>query len=129
MKKLKVKKGTIIVAENSPCREMYAITAGSVTIYKTINAEKIELARLKKNDFFGEMCLLLGGARTATVEALEDTELLSLTRESLLQKIQSDSKFAERMLMVMAKRLKEADNIISNLEGEKRSLKLIYGMK
>ena len=129
MKKLKVKKGTVIFAENSPCEEMYVITSGSVRIYKTINAEKVKLATLKKNGFFREMCLLLGGTRTATVEAVEDTELLSLRKDSLLQKIKIDPVFAERMLMVMARRLKEADNIISKLEGEKRSFEVIYGVK
>ena len=129
MKKLKVEKGTVIVTENSEGEEMYVITSGKVKIYKTINQEKVSLAVLGRNAFFGEMCLLLGTPRTATVEALEETELLALTKDSLLKKIKTDSAFAERMLLTMAKRLKQADEIISKLEGEKRSLEVIYGVK
>ena len=129
MKKIKVKKGSIIFTENSEGDEMYVISSGSVKIYRTINAEKVNLAALSTNAFFGEMCLLLGGPRTATAEALEDTELLALTRDSLLQKIKGDAAFAERMLLIMARRLKKADDIISKLEGEKRSLEVIYGAR
>jgi CRP/FNR family cyclic AMP-dependent transcriptional regulator len=127
MKKLKIKQGSVVFCENTLGNEMYVISNGSVKIYKTINAERVDLAILKKNSFFGEMSLLLGEARTATAEALEDTELLALDKESLLNKLKTDSVFAERMLLVLARRLKEADDIISRLEGEKKSLEVIYG--
>ncbi len=129
MKKLTVKKGKVVFSENSQGDEMYVISSGSVKIYKTINSERVDLAILKKNSFFGEMSLLLEEVRTATVEALEDTELLALNKESLLQKLKTDSVFAERMLLVLARRLKQADNIISRLEGEKKSLEVIYGLR
>jgi CRP-like cAMP-binding protein len=129
MKKLKVGQGSVVFSENSPGDAMYVISSGSVKIYKTINAERVDLAILRKNSFFGEMSLLLGEARTATAEAMEDTELLALDKESLLGKLKTDSVFAERMLLVLAKRLKEADDIISRLEGERKSLQVIYGVK
>jgi len=123
------KPGSIICQENLEGKEMYVIQSGKVKVYKTINSKKIDLITLKKNDFFGEMCLLLGGPRTATVEAIEDTEVIILNKENFLKKVQSDIKFADRILLTMARRVKELHRIITNLEGEKKSLEIIYGIK
>lgn len=127
METISFKKGQLIFLENSPGEEMFVVRSGKVGVFKIINAEKIELAVLGRNDFFGEMCLLLGCPRSASVEALEDTELLVLTRDTFRQSIQSDPTIAEKMVNTMARRLLQADSIISKLEGEKRSLEIIYG--
>lgn len=125
----KYKTGSIICQENAEGKEMYVIQSGEVKVYKTINAKKIELNKLKENDFFGEMCLLIGGFRTATVEAVKDTEVAILNKEDFLKKVQTDVKFADRILLTLAKRVKGLHNIITNLEGEKKSLEIIYGVK
>jgi CRP/FNR family transcriptional regulator len=125
----KYKAGSIICQENAEGKEMYVIQSGAVKVYKTINAKKIELIELHENDFFGEMCLLLGGFRTATVEAVKDTVAAVLNKEDFLKKVQSDIKFADRILLTLAKRVKGLHRIITNLEGEKKSLEIIYGVK
>ncbi|MBN1835577.1 MAG: cyclic nucleotide-binding domain-containing protein [Spirochaetales bacterium] len=127
METLQFKKGQIIVQENTPGSEMFVIQAGKVRVFKTINEEKVELAILGKEDFFGEMCLLLDHPRSATVEALEDTRLLRLTKESFRGSIKSRPEIAERIVSVLARRLLQANAIIARLEGEKRSLEIIYG--
>jgi CRP-like cAMP-binding protein len=125
----KYKAGSIICQENAEGHEMYVIHSGTVKIYKTINANKIELITLKRGDFFGEMCLLLGGPRTATVEAVEETEVMVLNKENFLKKVQTDIKFADQILLTMARRIKGLHQIITNIEGEKKSLEIIYGTK
>ncbi len=127
METREVKKGQIIVQENTPGSEMFVVQAGRVRVFKTINEEKVELAVLGKDDFFGEMCLLLNRPRSATVQALEDTRLLRLTKESFRKSITSRPEIAERIVTVLARRLLQANSIISTLEGEKRSLEIIYG--
>ncbi len=129
METKKIKSGSIICQENAEGKEMYVIQSGKVKVYKTINSKKIELVNLKENDFFGEMCLLLGGPRTATVEALENTEVIVLNKENFIKKIQTDIKFADKILLTMARRVKGLHSIITNLEGEKKSLEIIYGTK
>ncbi len=126
---IKFKAGSIICQENAEGKEMYVIQSGKVKVFKTINSKKIELITLKENDFFGEMCILLGVPRTATVESLENTELIVLDKENFLKKVQTDIKFADRIILTMARRVKELHRIITNLEGEKKSLEIIYGTK
>lgn len=128
MEKRNYKKGDLICRENTSGEEMFIILSGSVKVYKKINQERIDLAVLGKDDFFGELCLLLGCPRTATVEALEASQLLIIKKETLLKNIQEDPKLALRMLTRMAKRIRESNNLVTRLEGEVSSLKIIYSV-
>ncbi len=127
MEKKRFSEGELICQEGSPGTVMYVILLGRVRIFKIINAEKIELAVFKSGDFCGEMSLLLKGIRTASIEAITDTEVLILSRESLLKKIQQDPHFALNMIRTMAARMRAANVIISQIEGEKTSLEIMYG--
>ena len=129
MEKKKFQNGELICREGVPGTEMYLILTGKVSIFKIMNAEKIELAVLKSGDFCGEMCLLLGGNRSASMEAIGDTEVLILSKASLLKKIQQDPHFALVMIKTMASRMKAADEIITRIEGTKKSLEIMYGIK
>ena len=128
MEKKKFLKGDFICRENSPGAEMFVILSGKVGVYKTINCEKIALNVLKPGDFCGEMSLLLNSDRTASLVVLEDTEALILHKEGLLRKIQQDPSFAFDMISRLAKRLKDAQGVISNIEGEKKSLEIMFGV-
>ena len=127
MEKKKFSKGEFICRENTPGSDMYVILKGKVGVYKTIDSEKIALGVLKPGDFCGEMCLLLNCDRTASLVVLEDTEALILHKEGLLKKIQEDPRFAFNMIYRLAKRLKDAQGVISRIEGEKKSLEIMFG--
>ncbi len=128
MEKKKFLKGDFICRENSPGTEMFVILSGKVEVYKTINSEKIALNVLKPGDFCGEMSLLLNSDRTASLVVLEDTEVQILQKENLLRKIQEDPGFAFDMISRFAKRLKDAQGVISKIQGEKRSLEIMFGV-
>ncbi|MFW6138629.1 MAG: Crp/Fnr family transcriptional regulator [Spirochaetota bacterium] len=121
--------GEIICREGQPGKEMYEILSGKVRVFKTINEEKIELNTLGQGDFLGEMSLLLGDSRSASAEAIDNTQLLVLGKDSLLKKIQQDPQFALNMINIMARRLARANEIIGRLEGARKSLEIMYGVK
>ena len=63
---------------------LYLIVAGQVAVLANDPADNIEsalLARLTEGQSFGEMALLTGAPRTATVTALTEVELLKIARE------------------------------------------------
>jgi CRP-like cAMP-binding protein len=63
---------------------MYVISSGSVRVTtKDPSGGEITLTDLHENDFFGEGSLLKGIPRTATIIALEDAELLEMTKAEL----------------------------------------------
>jgi len=123
------KQGEIIFSEGTAGTEMYIIKEGSVLVYKTINQEKVELARIKKGSIVGEMSFFLGHQRTAAVEATENTEVMVLDENSIAAYITNNSKFALTLMRKLAGRLQNAHKLISQLQGEKTSLEVMYKHK
>ena len=63
---------------------------------------------LGAGDSFGELALLDGGPRTATVLARTPVLTMSIARRSFLKLVRSDSELALGLLKVMAERLRDA---------------------
>ena len=76
---LRYARGAVICAEGEPGEAMYLIYHGSVVVEK--KGWRDPVAHLKDGDFFGEMALLFGEPRSATVTTLEETEVFCLASE------------------------------------------------
>jgi methyl-accepting chemotaxis protein len=88
-------KGELVCQEDTPGEEFYIILEGSVEIYmKKINQY---LATLTAGSFFGELSLLQSTPRTATVRALEDTLLFTLSRDGFKKLLMEYKELAERI--------------------------------
>lgn len=99
---------TIIFAQGDPGDFFYILKSGSVKIVaKTEEGEK-ELARLKKEDFFGEMALLTGEARSATVTTISDVEVLALSKADFNEFLESNPAIALNLSKVLSRRLSAA---------------------
>ncbi|HEX2122148.1 MAG TPA: cyclic nucleotide-binding domain-containing protein [Thermoanaerobaculia bacterium] len=77
--------GSVIINEGDPGSSMYVIASGEVKVYtRTVNKSgPVFLARLGEGDFFGEVSVLTGKPRTATITASQRTELLRLDKHKL----------------------------------------------
>ena len=75
--------GSVILNEGDPGDSMYLIASGEVKVYTRGAAGPIYLARLGEGDFFGEVSVLTGKPRTATITASQRTELLRLDKSKL----------------------------------------------
>jgi len=128
MKKKIFKKGEKIIEEGTYGKEMFVVVSGKLNVYKTINQEKIKLSELKADDFFGEMSLFLPVPRTATVEAIEDSEILIIKKDDFIEMIRERPELGEDIVSTMAHRIHELHNIIARLKGEVESLKIMYGI-
>ena len=77
--------GAAIVRQGEPADRFYIIVRGSFAVSQVTDAgTEVELRRLGPDDVFGELGLLSGGARTATVTAETDGLLLALDRADFL---------------------------------------------
>lgn len=119
--------GDSVFKEGEKGSEMYFIVSGKVSVFKTINGEKIELAVMTKGDFMGEMTLFLNEPRSANAVALEDTQVAVLTKDLLLNEIKTNPQFAYGMIHILLKRIKGSQDIIGKLEGIKKSYEIMYG--
>ncbi len=89
------KAGQVIYRENEKGGSLYIIKSGRVRVYRTGKSmTEVELARLKEGDVFGEMSFLDESPHTATVAALDDTELLVLGRGKFEELVEYSPKTA-----------------------------------
>src|SRR5258708_4685695 len=77
--------GSVIISEGQAGSSMYVIASGEVKVYTSGpgNNGSVYLAKLSEGDFFGEVSVLTGKPRTATITASQRTELLRLDKEKL----------------------------------------------
>jgi hypothetical protein len=75
--------GAVIISEGDPGTSMYVITSGEVKVYTRGKTGSVYLAKLGEGDFFGEVSVLTGKPRTATITASKPTELLRLDKQKL----------------------------------------------
>jgi len=78
--------GAMVLEEGAAGDSLYIIKKGEVEAYtESPRGEKLPLARLKEGDFFGEISLLTGRPRTASVKALQPAELVRLNKKDFDQ--------------------------------------------
>jgi CRP-like cAMP-binding protein len=78
--------GERIIEQGTHGDAFYVICEGAVRVFRTDNGERQDLATLEGGACFGEMALLSGAARTASVEgASDDTQLLEISAPVLAE--------------------------------------------
>jgi uncharacterized protein (TIGR02266 family) len=103
----KYKDGQIIFREGSAGDWLYIILSGSVEIFKTVRGEKFTLDTLGPGEVFGEIAFLGGGKRTATTQALGETTVGLIDRDSIdleFNRLSSDLRF---LIVTESKRFKK----------------------
>jgi putative peptide zinc metalloprotease protein len=70
--------GDVIVRQGDPGDRFYVISEGEAEVERQTDGSRRSLATLKRGDFFGEMALLSGEPRTATVRAISPIETYTL---------------------------------------------------
>ncbi len=75
--------GERMIAEGDEGDAMYLISRGCGRVVKEIDGREVVLDELGEGEFFGEMSLLVGGPRSASVFATADTEVLRLKSSDL----------------------------------------------
>ena len=77
--------GERIIAEGDEGDAMYLISRGGGKVVKEVEGQELMLDSLSEGEFFGEMSLLVGGPRSASVFATTDTEVLRLKSFDLFE--------------------------------------------
>ena len=77
--------GERIIAEGDEGDAMYLISSGGGRVVKEVEGQELVLDNLSEGEFFGEMSLLVGGPRSASVFAATDTEVLRLKSSDLFE--------------------------------------------
>jgi CRP-like cAMP-binding protein len=101
------RKGRVIVESGEPGNAFYVIVEGRAAVYGSKIATGRPRARLVAGDFFGELALLDGGPRTATVVAEDALVVLRLRRAAFNQMIAREPQVAAKIMAGLAGRLRK----------------------
>ena len=96
------RQGTVLAEEGKPGREFFIIAEGTATVFRS----GVRLAVLGPGSFFGEMALLDGGSRTATVVADTDLSLFVFSPAEFRSLQDVAPLVAHRMLTTMGRRFR-----------------------
>ena len=104
----------VIIKENDQAAGFFVITSGKVEVVRGADTgNPLLLNTLGPGDFFGEMALFEGYPRSATVQALEDTECLAMTRWDFTAELHTHPEIAVAMLPVLVRRLRDTEARLS----------------
>ncbi len=97
--------GEMLVRQGDAGDSLFIIVEGVLGVWtKTEDGRSIEIARLGAGNFFGEMALLTGEPRTATVVAITDATLFEITKEDIFPIIEKRSDITWAISEVLSER-------------------------
>src|SRR5215831_10104388 len=82
-KPVTVQKGNLIIREADEAGPLFIIEKGRARAFSALNGREQNLAFYREGDFFGELSILNGSPRAASVEAVTDCQLLSLEADAV----------------------------------------------
>ena len=86
---------------------LFVVVRGEASV--TLAGTNGEVARLRNGDVFGEMSLLTGEPRTATVSAVDDCDLAEIDAEGFRTVVMANPSVLEHVTTVTAARREELD--------------------
>jgi signal transduction histidine kinase len=120
---------TVFCQEGAYGDTFYLLVEGHAHVRQYVDEESPRrlLHTLKPGDIFGEMALVLGGPRTATVDTDVPVTLLEIHKDAWMRVLRRSAPMAIRMIMQVTARSRDADkkNIV-DLRGKNQDLRRAY---
>jgi len=128
-KKVLFKKGQVIFHKTDMSTDLYIVDSGTLkAVLSDDDGDEIVLARFEAGAFFGELSLLDGQGRSATIVADSDSALSVLSQPVFLELVTKDPKIAIALMTTLVGRLRKADEKIESLAFQEVGERLIRAL-
>lgn len=97
--------GTDLARQGAPGNQLFIVLQGAVAVRR--NNRRV--ATLGRGEFVGEMSLLDGGPRSATLHTTDETTLLVMSRQDFSKALELMPSMGRKILAGLSQRLREAD--------------------
>jgi len=110
------KKGEVIFHKTDLSTDLYIVNSGKLNaVLADEEGDEMVLAQFEKGAFFGELSLLDGKGRSATIVANKDSELAILKQSVFLDLLYKNPQIAVELMTTLVDRLRKADAMIESL--------------
>ncbi len=109
LKPARYRQGEVIIREGDPATEMYFIESGRVQVERGVGPNAVVIAEMGAGDLFGEMALLTGSPRSASIVALSDLELWVLPKADFDDLVTAYPNLALALSRLLSERLRSTD--------------------
>jgi small-conductance mechanosensitive channel/CRP-like cAMP-binding protein len=105
-------RGERVIREGAEGDSMFVLLSGTAEVSISKNGTSISVATLKAPDCFGEMSLLTGEHRTATVRAQTDCQVMEIGKPVMAELLRASPDCLERLSELLAKRKMETEGLL-----------------
>lgn len=97
-------RGDVVVSEGDPTEDFYVVAKGEAEVSQMVDGAEVYLRTLRAGDVFGEIGLMLGSPRTATVRAVTGLAVVRLGRHDFWEVMGSSQAAAAEMETLLQSR-------------------------
>ena len=105
-------RGERVIREGAEGDSMFILLRGAAEVSISKNGASIPVAKLRAPDCFGEMSLLTGERRTATVRAETDCQVMEVGKPVMAEVLRASPDCLERLSELLAKRKMETEGVL-----------------
>jgi CRP-like cAMP-binding protein len=102
----------VIFEEGSTGRELFVVLDGEVKIAKLNGTTRTTIVKLGKGEFFGEMAVIDGSARSATaIASAPNTRVMKINHARFVYLVSQQPAFALMVMDALSKRLRASNDV------------------
>jgi CRP/FNR family cyclic AMP-dependent transcriptional regulator len=105
----------ILFRQGDPSDDVILILSGSAEVLRETGDDAIVLGTVRAGEFVGEMGVLEGRVRSATVRAAERVEAELIERQAFLERVSAEPELARKLLVRMSARLRDVEDMLAQL--------------
>ncbi len=108
--RIRVAAGETIIRQGETGHEVFVLEVGRASVSREIDGEIVQKGELGPGDVFGEMAILVEAPRNATVTAVEDCVLTTITGDLLQQEVHGMKPWMGALIRTLAERFQRQEN-------------------
>jgi len=115
-------RGEPVIEEGAAGESMFVMLRGAANVFVSKNGSKIQVATLRAGDCFGEMSLLTGEPRSATVRADGDCYVMEIGKPVMGKVLSEAPTCMEQLSQLLAQRRMETEGILKEAKSDEHAL-------
>jgi signal transduction histidine kinase len=108
--------GDVVAAEGDEGDALFVITAGELEVVKRSRSTDVPIARLGPGEIVGEMAVLEGSPRIATIRAVQPSRIIRIGRDVVLELVRTRPSAAMSIIRTVTGRLRSTEALLRERE-------------